>query len=134
MTWLTDSSNINKQSSITGLGELSAIYGYLKNKNRQKQQFQEKNWARNVPKVVKNEFFIKNFSVLNYFFNSNENLFFIIIISKNQIRTNSLEPRVFEKTCSINAINFISFQRNPLNTQNYASMGQQVGLTIIFCQ
>ena len=67
MTWLTDSSNINKQSSITGLGELSAIYGYLKNKKRQKQQFQEKNWARKVPKAVKNEFFTKKFSVFNFF-------------------------------------------------------------------
>ena len=34
----------------------------------------------------------------------------------------------------VNAINFISFQRNPLITLNYASMGQQFYWLFIFGQ
>ena len=39
---LTASGNITNSSSIRSLGDLPAISSYLKNKNRQKQQFQEK--------------------------------------------------------------------------------------------
>ena len=42
MNWLLRVTPII-QSSVTSLRDLSAIYGYLKNKNRQKQNFQEKN-------------------------------------------------------------------------------------------
>ena len=46
--------------------------------------------------------------------------FFNNITSKNhKIRTNTLEPRNFWKTRSINAIKFNSFQRKPVNALNW---------------
>ena len=42
-----------------------------------------------------------------------------ITLKNHQKWTNTLEPQIFEKTRSINAINFNSFQRKPVNTLNW---------------
>ena len=48
-----------------------------------------------------------------------------------QTWTNTLKPRNFEKTRSIKAINFNSFQRNLINTLCYDPMRQQECLSFI---
>ena len=55
-----------------------------------------------------------------------EKNFKMIIVSVKTIRyklTVSGNNEIFQKTGIINAINFISLQRKPVNTLNYASTG-----------
>ena len=90
---------------------------------------------RKVLNALKNKFFNGCFSVINYFLTAVELLLFINIISKNQqTGTNKLEPRSFEITRSIKATKLNSFQWEPVNTLNYASMGRQVCFSFIIHQ
>ena len=59
-------------------------------------------------------------------------LFFINITSKNNKTEKKYYQKIFEEIRGINAIKFISFRRKPVNTLNYASMGQKVCLPHIF--
>ena len=59
-------------------------------------------------------------------------IFFIKVVSKTKHEEKHQNNELFEKTRIINPFNFISFQRNPLNTLNYASMGQRLFWPFIF--
>ena len=43
-----------------------------------------------------------------------------------------MNHKVFEKITSINCNKFLNIQRKPVNTLNYALMGQQICLPLIF--
>ena len=67
INWLTGSGSIsNLILSYKIKRDLLAIYGYQKNKNRLKQQFQEKNWARKVSKALKMNFPLKLVFSINF--------------------------------------------------------------------
>ena len=121
--------SINPQ--LQAYGPISILWPPKQKKNKNN-KFKKK-WARKVSQSLKNKLFSKNFTILNYFFNSNG--FFLQFNSNKSTNMNKYikTTKIFRKPVVSNDMKFHSLQRKLINTQTYASM-RQLGSFIISYQ
>ena len=106
-----------------------------KEQKRAKTTISRKNLSEKSVEGMKNELFTKSFLSSIIFFNINRiSFFYQYIFKKPNMNKYITTTKFFKKTRSINAVNFNIFQPNPLNTLNYAFMGQYNCWPFIFGQ
>ena len=132
---LTASGNIINSILNYKLKRLVSSLGLPKEQKQAKTAISRKKIKREKSRWHENtNFSQKNLFMFRKCFNRNGIFLFYQYNFKKSNMNKYIRHEIFEKTRSINAIKFISFQRNPLNTRNYASIGQQVCLSFIFHQ
>ena len=86
-----------------------------------------------MSKALENELFTTNSSMFKSFLTARALIFFYQNnFKKSNVNKNIRTTKFLRKI--VVSTPLISFQRNPLNTINYASMGQQVCWLFIFAQ